>query len=141
MRPLRRPQSLPLNMLEASTHIKGCVVQDFEEELYNQPIAVERRERCMVEKGPSSSSSLGECYNQEIVSPLSQCSTKSIPIPSPPHSREEEREVELYQEMMHVYDDATWKMYNRIQNARKARHVYERKRSRSEGYRSDDNDW
>mmetsp|Transcript_19577 Transcript_19577/g.22682 ORF Transcript_19577/g.22682 Transcript_19577/m.22682 type:complete len:136 (-) Transcript_19577:829-1236(-) len=56
--------------------------------------------------------------------------TSSLPIPYSQASVKKEREDQLYKEQVYFYDDATWKMYHRIQSARnKSRHLKERSRS------------
>jgi hypothetical protein len=125
-----RPQSLPISIFRTNAselHHQGRILPDLQEEIYSHP---EIKERASIDKSSDSPD------NEKLPSILatSQQSTSSKPIPFAPLSRETERENELYEELVHVYNDATWQMYHRIQKARQSRSRYERPRSVSEGY-------
>jgi len=52
--------------------------------------------------------------------PIPMARTASKPIPLPPN-KEHEEEVETEYNLMRMYNESTWKMYYRIQNARRKR--------------------
>lgn len=137
MRSIRRPQSLPISIFQANTsslHQQECLFSELQEVIYIDH-HVESDETLVIEKESANTD------NQEMSDKIYRSrSTQPLPVPSPPQSRQAEREEELYQELMHVYNNATWKMYHRIQNARKARYLHNRNRSRSEGYKPRDTD-
>ncbi len=129
MRVFRQIQSLPSNFYESGACEDYIVDRNDMPELkeetssYPQEIQIEiKREN------------LGNSVNhQSTKEQHSHQRTLPRPIPCDPQSREAEREEKLHQELVHVYNDATWKMYYRIQNARRSRCIEQRDRSRSEG--------
>lgn len=120
-----RPQSLPICLLERQClQVQGCLLADLQEEIYNQP----------VEQGRQIYENSASNIDNQIV--MTKCRTPPLTIPCSQTSRQEEREEELYQELTHVYNDATWKMYHRIQKARNAQFLSDHNRSKSESYKS-----
>ena len=124
MKAFRRPQSLPSNLKKTKAFLVDQIMPDLHEEIYSHPQEQTSQESCS-----------GNFLDQVQIEQNYECQTKPLPIPCGPQSKEAEREEELHQELMHVYNDATWKMYYRIQNARKARYIKQRDRIHSEGYR------
>lgn len=59
----------------------------------------------------------------------------SSPIPCPPPSRKDLLEEETVEDLKEVYNNSTWQMYHRIQNARKARFLARNDQPHSEGQR------
>lgn len=118
-------QTLPNNTLKTSTSWVDHNLPDLHEEIYNHPQEFGSKNRNL---------DYVEEYQYES-DRSTESRTLPLPIPFDGLSKEAEREEELRQDLIHLYNDATWKMYHRIQNARKARYIEQRNRSRSLRYR------
>lgn len=119
-----RPQSLPCNISYPSC-FEPCL-PDLQEEFYSYPA-----------DHPEVDNKNSDTNVKQIISDRSLVNrSPPLPIPSGPSALQAEREEELYQELVHVYNDSTWKMYHRIQNARKAQLMKDRSQSMGDKPRS-----
>lgn len=113
---LQRKQSLSTSYFESKADFLDRSVPDLYEEIYCHPQVV----WCEYDQyeSPHTSSPM---KRPVLTERNSKCRSLPLPIPIGPQSKEIEREEELHQEQIHMYNDATWKMYHLIQNARKAK--------------------
>jgi len=112
--------------------MQGCLAQELHlhEEIYNHPSDKESKHDS-ISKESKFENTLHGMIDRDY-----KCRSLPLPIPHDSASKQEEREREAHQELMDIYNGATWKMYYRIQNARKVKNLSDRKRSHSEGLKS-----
>eukprot|EP01083_Nonionella_stella_P162811 534893_1 len=120
------PGSSPSSTCSSNSAFQRCLLPDLQEEIYSHPVEDTDANLKFDNSRQSMMASqiCKECHH-----------TPSLPIPYTPSTRQAEREEELHQELTTVYNDATWKMYHRIQNARKARLMCDRDCHGSESFK------